>query len=690
MLKLPADRTPEQSKAFAQKWRLRIEDALRREKDYRKIGKECVDLYEAKDPSSVPFNILYSNTEVLGPSVYNARPIPIVTRRFKDPDPVGKAAAEVSTRLLKFLIEAESEDCDNFDELTFSAVLDTLVTNRGLTLFKYEGKGAYAEAVYGESVRWDKFIHGYARSWKKVPWIGLEWDMSREEVEKNFPEIAHKVDFRKLVQEPSEDDKTSETREQLTGVKLARVYQIWDKTSKKVLFFCDAYQDGPLKEVDDPLELANFYPVPKPLNFMRKITTLTPTPLYQQYRQQAQELNDITRRLKAMIKALKIRGFYNSTVEGIEKVLEAEDNTLVPVENPSMPDGTGVDKMIYFMPVDMLANTVLSLHQQRDRVKQVIYEITGISDILRGASQASETATAQQLKNQWGSLRLKKLQKEVQRFCRDSLRIILEIAVTKFDTETIAQMTGLPFLTKETKDAIEAQIQMVHQSAQDTGQAPEPVPEAVQKALQLPTWDEILGLLRNDKLRGYKVDIETNSTIDAEAAQDKQDIAELLNSLSQFLNGIAPLMEKGVMPFDVAKAMLLTISRRFTFGTELEESLNLMKPPEPPAADPNLQAKQASDAAKLKADEAKSLADQQKASQDQQLSRQEFQQKKELMVLQGQIAQEELAIKQAELALQKAGLAMKAELQKQTHEQKLELMTAKAVQEKSETKKESV
>lgn len=676
--------SPEKLVGIYKAWMLRIEDALKREKNYRKLAAKCVDIYEAKNPDQIPFNILYSNTEVLAPSVYNARPIPVVTRRFKDPDPVGKAAAEVSTRLLKFLIEAESEDCDSYDELTSAAVLDTLVTNRGLTRFKYEDGGDYSEAVYGESVRWDKMFHGYARTWKKVPWLGFEWDMTKEEMQKNFPEVSEKIDFSKLV-EPQDDNenRTAETKDQLTGVKLAKVYEIWDKQSRKVMFFSQAYKEGPLKAVDDPLELANFFPVAKPLNFMRKITTLTPTPLYEQYKSQAAELNELTRRLKAMIRALKVRGFYNSTVEGIEKVLESEDNTLVPVENPSMPDGTGVDKMIWIMPVDMLANTALALHQQREQVKRVIYEITGISDILRGASQASETATAQQIKNQWGSLRLKKLQKEVQRFCRDNLRIMLEIAVTKFDIETIAQMTGLPFLTEQVKQQITQQQQMVMQSAQQAGTQPEPLPDAIQKALQMPTWEEIMTLLQNDKLRGYKVDIETNSTIDAEASQDKQDIAELLNALSQFLNGIAPLMEKGVMPFDIAKSMLLTISRRYTFGSELEDSLQSMKAPPPPEEkpDPNEQMK-------IEAEKVKMQAETQKAQQEMQLSQQEFEQRKQLMAMEMQVAQQELAIKQAELAIQSAGLKLKAELQAQTHAQKMEAAKQKS-QEAKEKEKES-
>lgn len=653
---------------FHKKWMKEISYALEREKDYRKLGRESVEIYEAKHPEQVPFNILYSNVEVLQPALYNQKPIPIVTRKYKDPDPVAKVAAEVSTRLLKYLLEAENADCDTFDEGLQSSVLDVIVTNRGLNRFKYDENEDYGEGVYAEGVRWDKFFHGYARTWKKVPWIGFEWDMSEAEVRKNFKNadgtpIAG-IDFKNLAEDLDENNDKGETRQQTAGVKLAKVFEIWDKNTRSMFFISAIFPEGVLRYTEDPFGLVNFYPVPKPLNLMRKITTLTPTPLYEQYKSQAKELNEITRRLKAIIRAMKVRGFYNSTVEGIEKVLEAEDNTMVPVENvASMPEGMAVDKLLWMMPLQELATTAQNLYNDRERIKQVIYEITGISDILRGASVASETATAQNIKNQWGSLRLKKMQKEVQRYCRDALAIMLEIAVTSFDNETIAAMTGLPLM-------FEADKKKIQEAFQAAGANPEePPPPDVQKALEAPSWEVVLELLRNDKLRSYKIDIETNSTIDAEAAQDKQDIAELLNSVSQFLNGVAPLIEKGVLPFEIAKEMLLSVSRRYTFGPQLEDALNMMQAPpkEEDKPDPAEQAK-------LAAIQEQGKIDQAKGQVEVQIMQMEFDIKKQEAELEAQIRKEEFAVKQAELQLQKAALAMKLQVQERQHKMKMEQM----------------
>ena len=478
-----APMTDAKAEALTKTWLGEIDDAMKREKKFRLLGKESVDLYEAKNPDTTPFAILYSNVETLAPAVYNARPIPMVSRRYKDADPVGKAVAEVSTRTLKFLVDTECADYDSFDELMQPAVLDGLITNRGLTRFRYVGSmdGA-AESVYGEAVRWDKFCHGYARTWKKVPWICFEWDFSKAELKKNFKDA--KLDLKAMQSvEADEDTKNSETKEELTGVVTYRVCEVWDKTSGKVMFFSQCCK-MPLRVIDDPLKLSSFFPIPKPLNFMRKVTTLVPTPLYQQYRQQAAELNDITRRLKAIIKAIRYRGAYNSAIEGIDKMLQADDNELVPVENlQSMGDNATIDKMIWTVPTTELATTAQTLYQQREQVKQVIYEITGISDILRGASSASETATAQNIKNQWGTLRLKKWQKEVQRYCREALGIMLEIAAARFEIATFKQMTGLPYLMAAEKQQVQQKMAMEQSQA-----AMQPPPQPGQPPAPGTTW----------------------------------------------------------------------------------------------------------------------------------------------------------------------------------------------------------
>jgi hypothetical protein len=580
---------------FVAKWLKEVEEAREREKDFRKEGNRINELYEGEKKTEYQFNILYSNTETMLPALYNSTPRPVVQRRFKDEDPLGKMASHAAQRTLEYLIDDGNSVYTSYDELLKSATLEALLPGRGVTRFKYdatfkEEEGATEEVVdyetvCGEEVPWDRFLHGQAKKWKSVPWVGFEHFMVKEELKSNFgAAIAAKIEVTEMVQE-TDDTEKNKARNDLKGIKVAQVFEIWDKDTKEVFFISPQFKSAVIKRVPDPLGLTGFFPCPKPLSFIAKITTLTPVALYTMYEEQAKELNRVTVRINKLIAAMKVRGMYDATVEGIDKVLRADDNVLIAAENVAalLANGNALERAIWLFPIEKLTAVLQQLYVQREQVKTTIYELTGIADIMRGSSQASETLGAQQIKNQWGTLRLKKTQKEVQRYARDCLRIMTEIAVTKLSPETLKAMTGLPYPTGVEKQ--EAQLaqrseQQQAQMAQQMGQpAPPPNPQVAQ-VLSMPSWDEILGMLRDDTQRNYRIDIETNSTVDAEATEDKEDIGELLNAMSQFLSGIGPLVENGTMPFEVAQGMLLAVVRRYRFGPEMEDSLKKMKPPE--------------------------------------------------------------------------------------------------------------
>lgn len=681
---------------LVQHWIGELDQARVREKDFRKEGQRFVELYEGTKKEAYQFNILYSNTETLAPALYNSVPRPVVQRRFKDADPLGAQAAKAGQRILEYLIDDGMSEYATFDELMKSTVLEALVPGRGVTRFKYDAKieqvrneqaaeqaedaglvtdpdedaeqeGHVAasaervtyETVCGEEVPWDRFLHGYAKKWKDVPWIAYEHFMTKEELEQNFGPMGARVPVADLEVESDDTGAAQRQPEAMKGVKVAVVYEIWDKVTRTVLFITPNYKDMPLKQVPDPLGLSGFFNCPKPLGFLSKISTLVPVALYTLYEEQAKELNRVTTRINKIVAALKVRGMYDSTVQGLEKVLEADDNVLIPAENVAalLANGNALEKAIWLVPIEKLIAVLQQLYLQRNQVKQVIYEITGIADIMRGSSQASETLGAQELKNQWGTLRLKRLQKEVARYARDSLRIMLEIAVSKLSPQTIQGMTGLPYPTGAEKQ----QAEMVGQQFVQMGQ--QPPPEVVQRLEQItsqPSWDEILGLLQNDLQRSYRIDIETNSTVDAEATEDKQNIAELLNAISQFLNGVAPLVQSGSMPFEVASGMLLAIVRRFRFGPELEDQLKEMKAPPPPPPDPKVQA----DAANAQA--------------DLQMKQLDLQQKQMEIEARQQELQMEAAFKQQEHAMKMAEMQRKGELALLQHNTKMQQVRAQA------------
>ena len=228
---------------------------------------------------------------------------------------------------------------------------------------------------------------------------------------------------------------------------------------------------------------------------------------------------------------------------------------------------------------------------------------------MRGVSNAQETSGAQQIKANWGTMRIQRSQKEVQRFARDLICLMAEVIANHFNERTLSMMTGLQYPTAMEKQQIAMLQQQAQQMAQ-TGQQIELPPEFAEMAAK-PSWDEIMAVLRDDLLRSYKVDIETDSTISAQLQMEQENITELLAGVVQFAQGIGPLVMQGIMPIEAAKSMLLAAVRRFKLGSEVEDELDKIQMP-PPREDPQAQIEKAKLQLKEKETESKLAIEQQK------------------------------------------------------------------------------
>lgn len=671
--------------AIVRYWSNEIKESRTRDKHYRKEGDRVRKIYSGELRDKTPFNILYSNTETLLPALYSSTPKPIVQRRFKDADPLGRAAAMAGQRALEFLLDTNVDGYETFDSSMRDTVLDALLPGRGVSRVKYEVElesqpqdgvdeagdplppieAKKWETACTELVCWDRVYFGFAKTWSKVPWVAFEHYLDKDEATRMFgKEVANRMIFvpgnETNKSEEFDGQKKVDDENQDKEKKTCLVYEIWKKKNKTVCFIAPTYQYGYLKETDDPLQLTGFFPTPQPLMFMKKTSDLNPIALYSLYENQATELNRISVRINRIVEAIKVRGVYDGSLgEGIADILKQDDNVLVPTANvSSIRLEGGIDKYIWFMPLDLLVATLKQLIMARNECKQVIYEVTGIADILRGATDASETLGAQQIKNQWASMRIRMFQKEVLRYTRDTLRMLLEISSKHFSPETFAQMTGLPFVTAEQKQ----QAQMMIQAAQSVNQQPDP--QAVQ-LMNTPDWESVLELLKNDLQRAYRIDIETNSTIEANEQEDKQNITEALTAMGQFLQGVTPMVEQGVMPFDAAKSMLLSIVRKFRFGTEVEEEIKTMQAPQP-KPDPAVQAEQTRAAAEDKRTQAdlqmmerKAQFESEQMARDSEYAAQEHQQKMQELEAKGrynlmmaQIKEKEALLRMAEIGMQ--------------------------------------
>lgn len=553
-------------------WLEAIALASKTEKPWRKKAKKCYDIYaagaeeeEKKKPRT--FNILYSNTQTLAPAIYNSPPVPDIRKRFGDADPEAKNVAQSLERAVGYSI-----DNYDFDPVIKAVVLDSCLSGRGVPRLRYEPtlvtnpvlqdpmklQAAYSQAamtnpmltpeefqstippqVLGqqkascEIVQWDDFRHGPAKVWKDVPWVAYRHLMTREQLVQLNPQIGPFVQLDQCVNGADEDKS-----KQLPDLfKRAIVWEVWDKESGEKLFVAESYKKDFLSRGKPEFNLDGFFPTPRPMYAVFSSTSLTPTIPYNLYESFADELNDVSKRIGKLIKALRWRGVSVNDLDITNKLKDAEDGEIVPADNTTqfMAAGKGIDDAIWFMPVDRLIVVLESLYKQREQIKQSIYEITGIADILRGASKATETLGAQQIKAQWGSLRIADMQKEAERISRDLIRMMVEVFAEKFEPEILALMTGIQLQPQE------------------------------------------VDLMRNDVLRTYRIDVETDSTIRGDISRTQQNITQFVEGFGGFVQSIGPAVQSGMFPLPVAVDLLTAFSRAFKLGRQAEDALENLK-----------------------------------------------------------------------------------------------------------------
>lgn len=602
-----ADRQAASDLQESRSWKRELQLAEKREKEWLKTADAIVKRYRGEERKKNRFNVLWSNTEILRPAIFNTKPTPDVRRRFRDSDPLGKAVSEVLERALHVFVDGYDTECAAKND-----VLDALLGGRGLSVIRYqpsisstpveqsesEEDGVEAvnesieyEQVIREHIDYRDFRHGYGRTWNEVMWEGFRHKLTRSEAEKKFgKEAVSKVKYAR----PTTDDTEQRGEDVKDTTKISEFWEIWDKGAKRVFFTHDACESllFPLANPDGapPIEFPDFYPNPEPLKIIENTGSQLPVPHFHLYEEQANELDKISVRIDRILDKMRLRGVYDSKLAEIGGVMSADDNELVPVQNAQGISQTtgGLDKAISWMPVDQAVAILEQLYIARDKQKAIIDELTGISDIVRGVTDANETYGAQQLKSNYASVRLQRMQREVQRYERDMLRCAAAV-VPKFGADTLAQMTDLKFPTAQEKQQLQLQAQRAQAQASlppQPGQPPPPPPPDPQ-LLQIPSWDEILQLMQSPSMRQYRIDIETDSTIAATLDSDMQGLTQVMSGVGEVLTAMGPLVQSQALPVDAAKELVMAIIRRARLGMAVEDAFDKMKPPAPQPPPPD-------------------------------------------------------------------------------------------------------
>jgi hypothetical protein len=304
-------------------------------------------------------------------------------------------------------------------------------------------------------VQRNDFRHQTARVWSEVQWVAFRAFMTRAEISKRFgKKIGKAISLDADPMAHDESGREGESSSDASDPKAA-VWEIWDKAHNEVLWLSPGYPD--ILESGPPyLDLDGYYPCPRPAYGTLTPDSLVPVPDFVFYQDQAAEIDQLTARIGGLSDMLKLVGFYPAGPQGegspeIEKACTAGfENKMIAVPGNfnAFLEGSKSGLPLAFLPTDQTAETLKACIELRKQLIEDVYQIIGVSDIMRGATDPQETEGAQQLKAQYGGSRIKPRQAEIARFCRDIARLVGQVLAQYCSPATVMEMANMKLPTR--------------------------------------------------------------------------------------------------------------------------------------------------------------------------------------------------------------------------------------------------
>lgn len=570
-------------------------------RDWNDICDDIDDIYSRRDQNNNVFmqgwadgwkdaelDLFWASYEILKPAVYAHAPTPVVAPQFKDRRRVKNVTAELLERTA-----ISAFDRSNIDDVMCDIRDDLIFTNRGVMWITYETEDG--QKVCFEQVDRKDFRHSPARKWCDVYAVARRVWMTKKDMRKRFRKSSGDA-YQNAAQFKNREDITNGA---IDNSKRASVWEVWHKADKKVYWVAEGV-DVILDSSEPYLTLNGFFPCPKPAYGTLARRSLVPVPDYERYSSHFAKINTLTSRIYLLLDKVKMKGMIPSggdVAAAVEALINAEDDSmLIPV--PSAQFAAGANGFVQFMPLVDVTTAIRDLIQARSELIDNFYQLSGISDIMRGATEAEETLGAQQLKSQYGSVRVRQKIQEMQRIACDAVKIASEIIADKFSEKTLLEMSQMEIPTKADiekqikgiEKAAEQELNALRDQAQQAAESgqiqdPQAAQQEFQQAQQqllakyAPMLNEarnevpiedIIKLLRDDKARSFAFQIDEESTVLADEASEKQSRNEFMAAFATASQALMPLVQMGPEGAKLAGGMLKFQLGPFRVGRELD------------------------------------------------------------------------------------------------------------------------
>lgn len=513
---------------WAGRWTLEFAAARKALDGWHKTGDEIDKEFrgetKAQSVCDTRLCVFTANVQTMEALLYGQTPRVSVSRRFADAkDDAARVAGEMMERLLNQDI---CRDDDTYSQALRYCLSDRLLPGMASARVRYvaefekvkataaivdEATGVEIAAAVPETekksyedaevdyLHWKDQLWSPARVFSEVTWWAFKAQLTRAKLIERFGEEVGKAIPLNAKREDNAKDPWGR----------ADVWEIWHKETKRVFWFVEGFPTT-LDDKEDPLELDGFWPFPEPIFANLTTSKLVPRPDFALHQDSYRKINLLVTRIAELVDAVRVAGLYDEANGDIARMLtEQGRNKLIPVKNwAALSENGGIAGAVDWFPVDKVVQAIAVLQERLTVEMDLLYQVTGWSDILRGeATQAGATATEQRVKAKSGSVRIQKLQDEFARFASDLQRLRAQIIAKHFDIETIIERSNAQYAFDD--------------------------PMLVQKAAEL---------IKSD-IHHYRIEVKPEAVALQDFAAVKQERMEVLQALTGFFQAMAPIVQ---------------------------------------------------------------------------------------------------------------------------------------------------
>lgn len=615
--------------------------------------------------------LFWASIQNLTPAYYARTPETVARRRFEGDDPIGRTMCLIyeglsKTRLAKYPLEPAMPEavrefllCDRGTARIYleeeveqvPVQIPVVMLETGEVVNAQTGEPVEGEPIQDESglmfvetieervvkvhteilpVAYDEILHcNHAKYFQDIQRMAFKLCLSKEEVKRQFgKEWLAKL---KTGTYEMQSDEQSERQDKDTY----EIYEVWDKPSNMVTYVSPAYKYEIIKQIEDPYQLETFFPVAPFIIGTKHYKYLFGVPMYVQLRDCLNQIHTLFSRMGKLIKGLKRRGIANAALSSLVNAIVNNDDTEIVVTDrysELVESGQKLADLIYWVPVQELSSAVLECKELIADYKQYFFELSGVPDVVRGVTDAQETAASQQMKGNFYNVRTSWNQHQVQEQARWLAQAQCDLALNRLPDEEILRESGAEFFPEENKQFI---------------------PEA-------------LRMLKDKENRNIRLEIETDSLTLMANERKQAERAMLVETILTGLGRVQEIVTASPEMGKIAMDMLLYTIRGIDLGKEFEQEVQktatqirevMENPPEQEPAPDYEQMKLEVQQAKMQMDgqlaQAKMQIEGQKAQTDTMLKMRELDQKEMNMMLEQQMGSFEQQLEAAYLELER-------------------------------------